>query len=191
MNKVKVAKELIKLAKSLVANEIDEQTQTRLDEAKSQGKKYILHHKEGNLWRIMACRDVLLQYGLLVRTGDFGGLIKSEDNLSQEKNCWVDYGAKVTGKANVRDMATVSGNATVELRAQVYDFANITGEATISDNAEIYDNAQVYGRAYVCGNTKVYDRALVYGNALINSDSHIHVNAKIDYDVTEDQEITE
>ena len=39
MNKIKVAKELIKLAKSLMANDIDEQTQARLDEAEKQGKK--------------------------------------------------------------------------------------------------------------------------------------------------------
>ena len=37
MNKIKVAKELVKLAKSLVANDIDKQTKVRLDEAEKSG----------------------------------------------------------------------------------------------------------------------------------------------------------
>ena len=49
--------------------------QERLDIVQKQGKKYILHHKEKDLWRIQACKDFSD-----VKKGDFGGLIQKEDN---------------------------------------------------------------------------------------------------------------
>ena len=88
MNKnVRIAKELVKLAKSLVAQENDE-LRERLDNAEKRGKKYILYKKEGNLWRIMSCRQMNLN-GSYVQKGIFGGLIESEKNLSHKGNCWV------------------------------------------------------------------------------------------------------
>ena len=78
---IKVAKELVRIAKSLIGLDItidnnwdtgnyslnqmqgnpkeihDKYEQDRLDEAEKQGKKYILHHKERGFWRIQACKN--------------------------------------------------------------------------------------------------------------------------------------
>ena len=69
------------------------------------------------LYRIRAVRD----FGS-VKTGEFGGYIEKEENLSHFGNAWV------------------SGNAWVFDNARVYD------------NAWVFGNAKVYGDAWVSGN---------------------------------------
>lgn len=80
-----------------------------------------------------------------VRTGDVGGWIESENNLSQFGNAWV------------------SGNA------------RVSGDARVSDNARVSDDARVYGDARVSGNACVYGNAYVYGNARVSDEQHILV----------------
>ena len=215
MDKIKVAKQLVKLAKSLVANDIDEQTQARLDEAQKQGKKYILQHKKGNFWKIMACKN----FGN-VKKGDFGGFIQSEENLSHEGNCWVSQNAGVASKAKVYEDALVGNNAKIYGQAQVYGRAMIFENAKVGDEAQVYgraiisgnaavvyeahvtdsaicmNNAFISGNAKVCGYACVRDNAIIYDNvtishkAIVSDDAEIHGNAKIDYNV-KDIEITE
>jgi len=65
-----------------------------LDFAAKDGKKYVLYKQEANgMWRIRACKD----FGD-VKRGDFGGLVQSEDNLSQYGECWIYDGAQVKGR---------------------------------------------------------------------------------------------
>lgn len=90
-----------------------------------------------------------------VKTGDLGGYIEKEYNLSQEGNCWV------------YDKAKVYHNA------KVYDNAKVYGEAKVYGNSEIYDNAQVYGEAQVFGNAQVYNKAKIYDKAEIFTDIEI------------------
>ena len=66
-----------------------------------------------------------------VKVGDLGGWIESEQNLSQEGDCWVSDNARVSGDARVSDNARVSGDA------RVY------GNAWVSDDARVYGNARV------------------------------------------------
>jgi len=54
----------------------------------------------------MACKDFDD-----VKKGDFGGLIKSEKNLSHDGNCWVYEDAWVYDDAQVSDNAKVYGFA--------------------------------------------------------------------------------
>ena len=72
------------------------------------------------LFRIEALKDFSN-----VKTGDKGGWVEKESNLSQEGNCWV------------------FGNA------QVY------GDAQVYGNALVYGNAQVSGNDWVFGNARV------------------------------------
>lgn len=132
MNNIKTAKQLIKIAKNLMADETGEQT---LDEAAKQGKKYILHHQENGLWRIQACKDFSD-----VKKGEFGGLIRSEKNLSHEGKCWVYDDAIVLGSAKVFEDAKVKDDSMVYENAKVFGNANITGTSQIYDNAKVdYD----------------------------------------------------
>ena len=45
-----------------------------------------------------------------VKKGDLGGYIESEENLSQEGNCWIDCDAIVCAKARVIENAIVTGD---------------------------------------------------------------------------------
>lgn len=112
------------------------------------------------LYRIRA----LIDFGE-VKTGDLGGYIGKEENLSQEGNAWV------------YDKACVFGNAKICRDAQVFDNALVYDDAYISDNARVYGNAKVYGDAYVCDNAWVFDNAKVCGEAIVRS--CVYDNAKV------------
>ena len=98
-----------------------------------------------------------------LNTGELGGWIEKEDNLSQNR-----------GSAWVSGNACVFGDARVFGNAQVSENAMVFGEAQISNRAKIYGEAKVYG----C--TRVNGDAEVFGNADIFSDITITDDLKID-----------
>ena len=124
-------------------------------------KKYKLTEESINycgrtLYRIEALKD----FGI-VKKGDKGGYVQSEENLSQEEDCWISDNAKVFDSAVVYDHAKVFDNAYVCGNAKVYCKAEVCG------NAKVYCDAIVYGKALVCGNAKVFGKAEVCGNAVV------------------------
>lgn len=78
------------------------------------------------LYRIRALKD----FGN-VKTGDIGGYIEKEANLSQEGICWI------------------------------YDNAKVYDSAKVFSNAKVYGSAWVCGDAWVCGNAKVCGSAKI------------------------------
>ena len=120
------------------------------------------------LHRIKAVRD----FGN-VRTGELGGWIEKEENLSHEGDCWVYDDAKVYDNAVVKDNAKVCDSAIVCDHArvcddvQVFERAQVCGNARVCDHAKIYDRAMVCDYARVCGDARVCDHAQVYGNAVV------------------------
>jgi hypothetical protein len=70
-----------------------------------------------------------------VETGEPGGWIESEANLSQDGD------------------AKVYGNARVYGNAKVYGDAEVYGNARVYGNTKVYGNAEVYGNAAVSGGT--------------------------------------
>ncbi|MBQ3352937.1 hypothetical protein IJG89_01120 [Candidatus Saccharibacteria bacterium] len=72
------------------------------------------------LHRIRALRN----FGI-VKVGDLGGFIESEDNLSQDGSCWVFDYAKVYGNARVYGNAMVFDYAKVFYCAEVFDCAMV------------------------------------------------------------------
>ena len=97
-----------------------------------------------------------------VKKGDKGGYIETEDNLSQEGNCWVYENAKVL------DLSRVYENAIIEGQATIYGSAEVGGNAVVTDNAKIYDNAIIHGYS------KVYDKAMVRYNANVKDNANVH-----------------
>ena len=79
------------------------------------------------LYRIRAVRD----FGS-VKTGEFGGYIEKEENLSHFDNAWVCGDAWVFGNARVCGDAKVYGNA------RVYD------DAWVSGNAEVFNTRHFF-----------------------------------------------
>ena len=120
------------------------------------------------LYRIRAVRD----FGS-VKTGEFGGYIEKEENLSHFGNAWVSGNAWVFDNARVYDNAWVFGNAWVFNNARVYD------NAWVYDDAWVCGDAKVYGDAWVCGDAKVYGDAWVSGNAEVFNTRHFFVQGPI------------
>lgn len=79
------------------------------------------------LYRIRAVRD----FGS-VKTGEFGGYIEKEENLSHFGNAWVSGNAWVFDNARVYDNAWVCGDA------KVY------GDAWVSGNAEVFNTRHFF-----------------------------------------------
>lgn len=132
----------------------------------AQEKKYILLEndtikvKGHTLHRIQAVRD----FGD-VKSGDLGGYIEGEHNLSHVGTCWVSDNAKVYGCARVYDDAKICGNAQVWGDAQVYGNADVFHGAQVYDKARVYGYTEVCGWFQVCGTSKVHDKILGNGGA--------------------------
>lgn len=69
---------------------------------------FVISYKKKTLHRIRALTD----FGN-VKTGQLGGWVESEGNLSQQGLCWVGGQAKVSGDARVLRDAQVSENSRV------------------------------------------------------------------------------
>jgi NDP-sugar pyrophosphorylase family protein len=111
--------------------------------------RVVVYKKSGdfvnvNLKRIRALRD----FGD-VRTGDLGGWIEKEDNLSQEGKCWVYHNAIAAGNSK------------------------ISGGACIKDNAQIFDNIKISEMAIISG------EARISGDSIISGTTHVSINACI------------
>lgn len=122
------------------------------------------------LFRIVALKDIP---SIGIVKGERGGLVQSEDNLSQQGDCWIDYSAVVYGQARVYE------DAQIEDSVQVFGRAAVFGASIISDNALIYGNAKVSGHALVSDLARVYDNAQIYGNAQIYDDAIVYGNAVV------------
>ena len=120
------------------------------------------------LYRIEALKDF---NG--VKTGELGGYIESEDNLSHEGNAWVANNAKVYSNAKIRDNAIVGGNA------QIYGNTIVCGNVWVYDNATVCCNAQVSSRARIYGSARISDNACICGNARICGNATVDGDAKI------------
>ena len=78
-----------------------------------------------------------------VKVGDVGGFVASEENLSQDGNCWV------YDDAIVHDHALIRGDAAICDHSRIYDYSIIR------------DRATVCGYAIIRGHTSIYDLAIV------------------------------
>lgn len=167
-------------------------------------KATAIHFQGKNLYRIKALRS----FGEIT-TGQIGGYIESEDNLSHEGNAWVGghahvlghakiyenaqalhyaiitddtevFGnAKVTGRALIGGKAKIFDQATIRGSAFLYDQVQVFGNAEISENITLNQRAKVYGNAKVLGKTVISDQAEVYGQTYISGDIHLSGTAKV------------
>lgn len=167
-------------------------------------KSTAIHFQGKNLYRIKALKN----FGKIT-TGQIGGYIESEDNLSHEGNAWVGGHAHVLGNAKIHENAQVlhyaiitddaevfgnaeaTGRALIGGHAKIFDHAIIRGSAFIYDQVQIFGNAEIsenttfnqhakiYGNAKILGNTVISDQAEVYGQTHISGDIHLFGTAKV------------
>lgn len=119
---------------------------------------------EIKLYRIQALKTFTKPggYNPVVHVGELGGYVESEDNLSQEGNCWlfdkarVKDGGKVLDDAIVYDKCLVSKNSIVRGRSVVGGHCFVTNQSVIIDS-------KLEGNVIVNGHSTVHSGAYLYG----------------------------
>lgn len=122
--------------------------------------------------RIFALRDFAD-----VREGDMGGYVESEDNLSQEGDCWIYDDAMAVDYSQVSDNARLKHNAVAQDHSRVQGNAVAGDDSTVADQAIVKGNAWLFGSAAVCmeavvmGNAKIGGLAVITGMSVVDGDS--------------------
>lgn len=125
--------------------------------------------KEGSLLRIIAAKSFESRYGK-VQENEEGGLISSEENLSQKGNCWINFDASATEQSRVQDDAFIGGSAKIRGNAIAKDSSSLIGEAVLEGDARIEeesvvrDKVSVGGRTCVRGKVVLKDEVQAYGD---------------------------
>lgn len=100
--------------------------------------------------------------------GDLGGWVESEENLSQEGDCWLYddaiacLGSVVRGNAKMYDYSMVKDKSIVEGNARIYGNVDISNKCIIGGNAVLGDDI------VVCDNTTISENYVIKGNTFIN-----------------------
>ena len=134
-----------------------------------------INGNEKKLYRIKALKDFSD-----VKTGEIGGLVESENNLSQEGSCWIYGDAIVIENALVQGNARITSNATISKNALIDNDAVVGGHASVTDISEVYENA------YVGDNAKILGASLIGGYSRCLEDN-VFKNKKLEYKLTNEE----
>ena len=126
------------------------------------------------IYRIRALKDFSD-----VRTGDIGGWVCSEDNLSQNGNCWIYDNAKCLDDARVYYNAKMYDNAIMCDDAIMYDNSRMFNNTIMYNNSRIFNNAKMYDNAMMYNKTRMFSNAIMGDNAIMYDDAIIGDNAKM------------
>ena len=144
------------------------------------------------IYRIQALKDFAY-----VHTGDIGGYVASEDNLSQNGNAWIYDDAKaiensrVSDNAKLEDKAILKGHAKAMDNSTVANLATASGHAelhgnswlgshtTLSKNAKLFDSTFVGDFASITGNVTCHDKSFICGDAMLSGNVIVKDNATV------------
>lgn len=100
---------------------------------------------EGGISRTILHRIRALKDFSSIKNGDLGGWVETEDNLSQEDNCWISDNARIS------DDAVIFGNARVSNDVVIRDKAMISGYTRLSGNLIVFGDTQLTGSVWIYG----------------------------------------
>lgn len=123
------------------------------------------------LYRIEALKD----FGD-VHTGDKGGFIEYEENLSHIGDCWVYGSACVMNNAKVYDNAKISDYALVYGNAKVGGNSEVSDKCAIHENAAVFEDAKLSGIIDACGNAKLHGNLNTCGAFVFAGDADVAEN---------------
>ena len=112
------------------------------------------------LYRIRALKDFSD-----VKKGDLGGWVSSEDNLSQEGNCWI------YNEAKCMDNAKMYNNSTMHDYSEMYDYSIMRGDSEMHSYTEMHDYAIMYSCSKMYGCSEMYDSSTMHGNSTMYGNS--------------------
>ena len=85
------------------------------------------------LYRIRALRNFSD-----VDTGELGGWVESENNLSQEGDCWIYDNAKCVDNARMYDNSTMYKNSIMCSSSRMYDNSRMCNNSILKGNDKLY-----------------------------------------------------
>ena len=129
-------------------------------------------YKRRIVYRIRALKDFSD-----IKAGDVGGWVCSENNLSQEGDCWIYDEARCLDDARVYDNAMMFDNAIMFGNSVMYDNAVMLNNSIMYDNSKMFNKAKMYDNAIMCNNARVYDNAKMYDNAIMYDNAEMYNNA--------------
>jgi hypothetical protein len=95
-------------------------------------KKYKLTEETKEYYGVILHRiEALRDFGY-VKSGDRGGFIEKESNLSHAGDAWVFENASILGNASVSGNALISGNTSI------YGKARVSGDTFVSGDGLVY-----------------------------------------------------
>lgn len=131
-----------------------------------------IRHEGRTLYRIQAVKDFND-----VKSGDRGGWIQNEENLSQDGLCWLYNDAKAY------DNAKVEKNATLRDNVQAFGNSYIGGNVKCSENVIIKDDAKIFDDVILQYFVQVYENARLSDRVVVSKHTHIHGDAMLSGDV--------
>lgn len=96
-----------------------------------------------------------------IQTGDLGGYIQSEHNLSHSGLCWVAQHAVVCRKAQVvenvwaMDKSVVKDSVILRGNAYVFDQVTLRGNCVVEDNVILHGALVVGGKVHLSGDIEI------------------------------------
>ena len=121
------------------------------------------------LYRIRALRDFSD-----VDAGELGGWVESENNLSQEGDCWIYDNAKCVDNARMYDNSTIYNNSEMHHNARMYDNSTIYDDGKMYDNARMYDNSTMYKNSIMCSSSRMYDNSRMCNNSILKGNDKLY-----------------
>lgn len=142
-------------------------------------KKYIFTGNTQNVCGVLVHQIRAVRDFGNVKSGDVGGWIEKELNLSHYDDCWVYENAIVTENAIVYMNALISGNAKISGNARIYDKAQICDNVCVFGTARVFNNAYVFGDAWIFGTAVVYGDVKISGKVYVSGDAELSANVEV------------
>ena len=120
------------------------------------------------LYRIRALKDFSD-----VKRGELGGWVSSENNLSQEGNCWIYDEAKCMDNARMYDDSCMYGYS------EMYDSSRMHGDSKMYNYSEMHNSSRMYGYSKMYDSSEMHDSSTMYGNSIMYGNSMMCGNSRM------------
>ena len=138
---------------------------------------------EIKLYRIQALKTFTKSggYNPIIHVGELGGYVETEDNLSQEGNCWIFGDAKVKDGGKVIDDAIIFDKAMVSNNSIIRGNSVVRDRCFVTYRSDIFDSTLV-GDVTVSGQSSIHSRAFLYGEIEVYKSvisTHVNLTGRI------------